>query len=217
MYERAGFMATDDGALVMLAGSTLGGGEHMAAAHGGCVAAITSGACPAAQLSACRLSACSRASSAGRRPCCGLLHPLWNRRGRTTGTSGGGDRRCCSGWRVQQQELLSLLLSTCKYVSFPSPSSCPADPSSLLRTWCHGCPPGTKINWTASLKPPPHVRQEWASAPHGLAHLGPDSPAFDAALDAVCSRLGVCTGTARSTPNAKMEEGLRALQGHVEE
>jgi hypothetical protein len=27
MYERAGFMATDDGALVMLAGSTLGGGE----------------------------------------------------------------------------------------------------------------------------------------------------------------------------------------------
>jgi hypothetical protein len=28
MYERAGFMATDDGALVVLAGSTLGGGEH---------------------------------------------------------------------------------------------------------------------------------------------------------------------------------------------
>jgi hypothetical protein len=27
MYERAGFMTTDDGALVMLAGSTLGGGE----------------------------------------------------------------------------------------------------------------------------------------------------------------------------------------------
>lgn len=28
MYERAGFMATDDGAMVMLAGSTLGGGQH---------------------------------------------------------------------------------------------------------------------------------------------------------------------------------------------
>lgn len=28
MYERAGFMATDDGALVMLAGSTLGGGKQ---------------------------------------------------------------------------------------------------------------------------------------------------------------------------------------------
>jgi hypothetical protein len=27
MYERGGFMATDDGALVMLAGSTLGGGK----------------------------------------------------------------------------------------------------------------------------------------------------------------------------------------------
>jgi hypothetical protein len=27
MYERAGFMATDDGALIMLAGSTLGGGK----------------------------------------------------------------------------------------------------------------------------------------------------------------------------------------------
>ena len=27
MYERAGFLTTDDGALVMLAGSTLGGGE----------------------------------------------------------------------------------------------------------------------------------------------------------------------------------------------
>lgn len=48
MYERAGFMATDDGALVMLAGSTLGGGEytwqHLSAAtitvmHGGAWAA----------------------------------------------------------------------------------------------------------------------------------------------------------------------------------
>jgi hypothetical protein len=27
MYERAGFMTTDDGSLVMLAGSTLGGGD----------------------------------------------------------------------------------------------------------------------------------------------------------------------------------------------
>lgn len=76
---------------------------------------------------------------------------------------------------------------------------------------------GTKVNWTASLKPPKHVRQEWASAPHGLSHLGPDSAAFDDALDTVCSRLGVCTGTTRSGPNAKLEQGLQALGEHVEE
>jgi long-chain-alcohol oxidase len=76
---------------------------------------------------------------------------------------------------------------------------------------------GTAINWTASLKPPQHVRQEWASEPHVLTHLGPDSAAFDKALDVVCRRLGVCTGTTRSTPNAKLEEGLQALGQHVEE
>lgn len=40
MYERAGFMATDDGALVMLAGSTLGGGALLL---GRASALITSG------------------------------------------------------------------------------------------------------------------------------------------------------------------------------
>ena len=77
--------------------------------------------------------------------------------------------------------------------------------------------PGTKINWTASLKPPPQLRAEWASAPHGLTHLGPDSPAFDAALDTVCSKLGVSTGTVRSTANAKLEDGLTRLGLDVEE
>lgn len=76
---------------------------------------------------------------------------------------------------------------------------------------------GTKINWTASLKPPTHVRQEWASAPHGLIHLGPGSAAFDDALDKVCSRLGVGTGTTPSGPNTKLTQGLQALGEHVEE
>lgn len=76
---------------------------------------------------------------------------------------------------------------------------------------------GTKINWTASLKPPPHVRQEWASAPHGLTHLGPGSAPFDDALDKVCRRLGVSTGTTPSGPNAKLTQGLQALGEHVEE
>jgi hypothetical protein len=39
MYERGGFMITDDGALVMLAGSTLGGGELSHQTTGGSVAA----------------------------------------------------------------------------------------------------------------------------------------------------------------------------------
>lgn len=77
--------------------------------------------------------------------------------------------------------------------------------------------PGTKINWCASLKPPQHVRSEWAAAPHGLTHLGPDSQAFDAALDTVCSKLGVCRGTALSAPNLKLAEGLSKLGLHVED
>lgn len=76
---------------------------------------------------------------------------------------------------------------------------------------------GTKVNWTASLKPPPQVRAEWASKPHGLTALGPDSAAFNASLAAVCTRLGVCTGTQRSAANAKLEQGLSALGLHVEE
>lgn len=77
--------------------------------------------------------------------------------------------------------------------------------------------PGTKINWCASLKPPQHVRSEWAAAPHGLTHLGPDSQAFDAALDTVCSKLGVCIGKPLSAPNLKLAEGLSSLGLHVEE
>ncbi|KAF6266547.1 GMC oxidoreductase-domain-containing protein [Scenedesmus sp. NREL 46B-D3] len=76
---------------------------------------------------------------------------------------------------------------------------------------------GTKINWTASLRTPEHVRREWAAAPHSLGVLGPDSQAFSAALDAVCSRLGVSTGSHMSGPNAKLLQGLQLLGVHGEE
>eukprot|EP00879_Flechtneria_rotunda_P018351 GHRR01019248.1.p1 GENE.GHRR01019248.1~~GHRR01019248.1.p1 ORF type:complete len:209 (+),score=24.01 GHRR01019248.1:1276-1902(+) len=76
---------------------------------------------------------------------------------------------------------------------------------------------GTKINWTASLRTPDHVRREWASPPHGLAAVAPGSISFDNALDAVCSRLGVGKGTAMSGPNARLLSGLRQLGLHGEE
>lgn len=85
----------------------------------------------------------------------------------------------------------------------------------LCRAVC-GNTSGTKINWTAAIRPPPHVREEWAST-YGLAHLGPDSVAFDHALDTVSAKLGVSTGTTMSTPNVKLQEGLKALGEHVEE
>jgi choline dehydrogenase-like flavoprotein len=47
---------------------------------------------------------------------------------------------------------------------------------------------GTKINWCASLRTPQHVRDEWASPPHGLGEAV-SGARFDAALDAVCERL----------------------------
>jgi len=67
---------------------------------------------------------------------------------------------------------------------------------------------GTKINWTASVKPPHHVRQEWAEH-HGLPEFAPGSAAFDKALEAVCNRLGVSKGTEMSQPNQKLLQGLQ--------
>jgi hypothetical protein len=76
--------------------------------------------------------------------------------------------------------------------------------------------PGTKINWSGAIRPPHHVREEWAST-YGLAHLGPESAAFDNALDTVCAKLGVSTGTTMSKPNVILQEGMKALGQHVEE
>ena len=47
------------------------------------------------------------------------------------------------------------------------------------------------MNWQASFKTPNHVRQEWATE-HGLKAV--TSERYTAALDAVCTRLGVTTG-----------------------
>lgn len=52
---------------------------------------------------------------------------------------------------------------------------------------------GTRINWAASFKLPPHVRKEWAEE-HGLADF--NGPRFDRAMDAVFDRVGVTTGAA---------------------
>ena len=50
---------------------------------------------------------------------------------------------------------------------------------------------GTRVNWQASFKTPDHVRREWAQE-HGLSAV--TSERYTAALDAVCTRLGVTTG-----------------------
>ena len=50
---------------------------------------------------------------------------------------------------------------------------------------------GTRVNWQASFKTPDHVRREWAEQ-HGLSAIA--SERYTAALDAVCTRLGVTTG-----------------------
>eukprot|EP00775_Hariotina_reticulata_P007933 gene7933-8129_t len=75
---------------------------------------------------------------------------------------------------------------------------------------------GTKINWTASLKPPHHLRHEWAEV-HGLPVFAPGSAAFDEALEAVCKRLGVSQGTEMSASNQKLLQGLQVLGLHGEE
>ena len=50
---------------------------------------------------------------------------------------------------------------------------------------------GTRVNWQASFRTADHVRREWAEK-HGLpSFVGKQ---FDAALDAVCTRMGVTTG-----------------------
>ncbi len=50
---------------------------------------------------------------------------------------------------------------------------------------------GTRVNWQASFQTPDHVRREWATE-HGLSAVA--SERYTAALNAVCSRLGVTTG-----------------------
>lgn len=56
------------------------------------------------------------------------------------------------------------------------------------------------MNWSASFRTPDHVRREWARK-YALPVF--EGARFDAALDAVCKRIGVSTG---------VEQGRRPLR-----
>jgi choline dehydrogenase-like flavoprotein len=67
---------------------------------------------------------------------------------------------------------------------------------------------GTVVNYTTSFRTPEHVRQEWAD--HGAKQFVTEE--YDAALDAVCTRLGVNTDHDRAAPrDAVLERGATAL------
>lgn len=67
---------------------------------------------------------------------------------------------------------------------------------------------GTVVNYTTSFRTPDHVRAEWAS--HGATQFS--GPEYDAAMDAVCARLGVNTAHDKAAPrDAILERGARAL------
>ncbi len=71
---------------------------------------------------------------------------------------------------------------------------------------------GTVVNYTTSFRTRPGVREEWAS--YGLPQFV--DAEYDAALDAVCERLGVNTDHDKAAPrDALMEKGLRELGWHV--
>ena len=67
---------------------------------------------------------------------------------------------------------------------------------------------GTRVNWQASFKTPDHVRREWAEE-HGLSAVA--SERYTAALDAVCTRLGVTTGECLPT----LQLPVRQCGAHV--
>jgi choline dehydrogenase-like flavoprotein len=71
---------------------------------------------------------------------------------------------------------------------------------------------GSVVNWTASFRPPQQVLEEWEREHQCEGVAGPE---FQAALDAVCARLGVTE--AESEPNAEslvMLRGCQALGYH---
>jgi len=51
---------------------------------------------------------------------------------------------------------------------------------------------GSTVNWACSLEPPYHLRQEWASPPHGCRHF--TSAAFQRSVDRVTARQSVVGG-----------------------
>lgn len=73
---------------------------------------------------------------------------------------------------------------------------------------------GTRVNWCASFRTPPHVRREWAEE-HGLPAFALGE--YDRALDAVCARLGVGTGVAHSALCTSLSTGLHGAGVHCGE
>lgn len=67
---------------------------------------------------------------------------------------------------------------------------------------------GTVVNYTTSFRTPDHVRAEWAA--QGATQFS--GPEYDAAMDAVCARLGVNTDHDKAAPrDAILERGARGL------
>eukprot|EP00892_Ulva_mutabilis_P009280 jgi/Ulvmu1/6724/UM030_0057.1 len=74
---------------------------------------------------------------------------------------------------------------------------------------------GSRINWCASFRTPPHVRREWAQQ-HGAAFV--DTAAYTRALDVVCGRLGVHTAPdyQRDRSATTLKAGATALGRHFD-
>jgi GMC oxidoreductase len=152
-------------------------------------------------------------------------HPVWQQQQRylacyrtDTGADAVADCCCCCCYCIKpQQHNLSLPSPACRSQFTASHAHAHIyGHTTLLVSACTPATIGTKINWTASLRTPTHVRSEWAAPPHGLHDLGPDAAGFSASLDAVCARLGVMPRGATSGPNTALLAGLAALGVHGE-
>ncbi|WP_353816134.1 GMC family oxidoreductase N-terminal domain-containing protein [Agromyces sp. SYSU T00266] len=92
----------------------------------------------------------------------------------------------------------------------PGPSATAEGQMSLMSAQCLGG--GTVVNYSTSFRTPDRVREEWAS----LGATGFAGREYDAAMDAVWSRIGVNGDHSPiSSRDAIMERGLRALGWHV--
>ncbi|ETW00215.1 hypothetical protein, variant 3 [Aphanomyces invadans] len=69
---------------------------------------------------------------------------------------------------------------------------------------------GTAVNWSASLRPPSDVLDEWVKK-HNLPYFG--TPEYQAALNAVCTRAGVSADhVSHNVPNQILVDGCAALE-----
>lgn len=168
MYENAAMLATEDGAVNVLAGATLGGAWGTSASGLGY-----------------RFKAFAAA----------LLMQMAVRYG--TGVHA-------------RLSLRKVPLA----IEEASPAACLPNHDDARHQITHACASqfvtagGTKVNWAAALRTPVHVKREWADC-CGLPHFA--GPRFEAALDAVCGRMGVTNDYRHNAPNALLKAGLQAL------